>query len=177
MKMNLGLGLHLVYIVVYHGLLCDERDFIVSTLERWLVVGLKFSNMWLSFWVAVMCGLLMTSLVVGFCFGQRRGCGFPLPTHFFFHLNHRPFSLTSFFLNLAFKIKNPKTLFFFYDFKVTTNFSYLLPLTTMLRFGFLSSLPMTLTFILLFQSLNFSLLAQNSLIFFFKNHLKQTTII
>jgi len=44
MKMNLGLGMHLVYAIVCRGSLCDEKDFTNSILERWLVAGLQFSD-------------------------------------------------------------------------------------------------------------------------------------
>jgi len=42
MKMNLGLRLCLMCVVVCHSSLCDPRDFTSSVLERWLVVGSQF---------------------------------------------------------------------------------------------------------------------------------------
>jgi len=50
MKMNLGLGLHLDCVMVH----CLTKES-------------QFFGGWLSFWVTVMCGLLVKWLVVDFC--------------------------------------------------------------------------------------------------------------
>jgi len=102
--------------------------------RRWLVLGSQFSSGWLYVWVTVMCGLPVRWLV--FVLDSDVVVVFSCLSSFC--LNRCPFSLTSFFPNLTFKMKNPKTLFSFYDFKVTTNSLDLLPLTSTFRFELLS---------------------------------------